>query len=420
MSRRLLAIALCATVLVASACGASSQPTESTTTIASAVTVQWLPCGAIECAQVEVPVDYAVPNGSKVSIGIFRRVATAKKSSRTLFFMPDRHYGDSARVLVERAPLTMGADIASFTVVGIAPRGSVDSPMPAGNEHLVSTLASSDDVDAVRRALSLGNVSVMAWGAGATTASVMKMLNPDVVDVMVLDSPSDPAVSQTMLVDKQIESSEAAVVGAMHWCASHISCPMNANVAKELNKFKTALRIGRIAGGADYSTIARAGTAALSAGVPQELFVAISSASAGDSQSLLGLGGAAPSVASAYAPCADVSKKAAARIAQMYAANMDSHTRLIHIGAEASVYAFCNDLPEANLQLGKIDAVKSAFESNVMVTISRGDPVVPPYAARTMAKRMGWTFQSVYVNRHLVVGIDRAITAQALQFLMKS
>jgi hypothetical protein len=223
-----------------------------------------------------------------------------------------------------------------------------------------------------------------------------------------------------MLADKQIQSSEAAVLEAMHWCASHISCPMNANVAKELNKFKTALRLGRIGGGADYNTIARAGSAALSAGVPQELFVAITSASAGDSTSLLSLGGAPPTVTDAYAPCADVSKKAAARIAQMYKANMDSHTRLIHIGSEAAVYAYCKDLPESSLVLGNIDVDKNAIDANVMVTIARGDPVMPPYAARTMAKRMGWTYQSVYVNRHLVVGIDRAITAQALQFLMKS
>ena len=417
MPRRLLAAVLCAVSLVASACGSTSQSTVSTV---EKPALQWLPCGAIECAQVKVPVDYSAPNGPSVSIGVFRRLATTGSSARTLFFLPDRTYGDSARTLVERAPLTLGADIRSFTVVGIAPRGSVDSPMPSGNEHMVSTIASSDDVESVRREMSLRNVSLVGWGTGATTGAVLKMLHPDVVKAMVLDSPSDPGASQTMLADKQIQSSEAAVVEAMHWCASHISCPMNANVAKELNKFKTALRLGRIAGGADYNTIARAGTSALSTGVPQELFVAIASASAGDSQALLGLGGAAPTMATSYTHCADVSQKAAARIAQMYAANMNAHTRLIHIGSEATVYGFCKDITESFLVLGKVDADKDSFEGNVMVTIARGDPVVPPYAARTMAKRMGWTYQSVYVNRHLVVGIDRAITAQALQFLMKS
>lgn len=418
MPRRLLALVLCATAVVSS-CATDTQ-LSSRTTSTTKPGLQWTPCGVIECAQVEVPVDYAVPNGPKVSLGVFRRVGTTSDSKKTVFLLPDRRYGDSARVLVERAPLTLGGEVQSMDLIGIAPRGSLDSPMPMGSEHLVSTLASSDDIDAVRRELSLRTMSILAWGSGATSAAVLKMVNPDVVKTMVLDSPSDPGVSQTMLAQKQIDSSEDAVVEAMHWCASHISCPMNANVAKELNKFKTSLRLGRIKGGADYGTIARAGTEALATGAPQELFVAIASASEGDSQQLLGLGGAAPTVASAYAPCADVSKKAAARIAQMYAANMAKKTRLIHIGAEAAVYGFCKDLPESTLTVGAIDAEKSAFDSDVLVTIARGDQVVPPYAARTMAKRMGWTYQSVYVNRHLVVGIDRAITAQALQFLMKS
>lgn len=417
MSRRVFSAVLVAAAVVLGACTPAAEPSPRT---AVEPGVQWLPCGSIECAQVEVPADYAFPAGRTVSLSLFRRVAEGVEKPKTVVVLPDRRYGDSARLIVERAPLTMGSEVRNITMVGIAPRGSVDSPMPVGSEHLVSTLASTDDIDTVRRELSLRKVSVLAWGSGATTAAVLKMLHPDVVSTMVLDSPSDPGVSQTLLAAKHIESSEAAVVEAMKWCASHISCPMNANVAKELNKFKTNLRVGRIAEGADYGTIARAGTAALAAGRPQDLFVAITEASEGDSQRLLALGGALPTVASAYAPCADVSKKAAARIAQMYAANMNAKTRLIHIGAEATVYEFCKDLPESSLTLGKIDADTNAFNADVLVLIARGDQVAPPYAARTMAKRMGWTYESVYANRHLVVGIDRAVTARALQFLMKS
>ena len=417
MSRRVLSVVLVATAVVLGGCVSAAQP--ASTTVPQS-TLQWLPCGSIECAQIDVPVDHALPNGAKVSLGLFRRVASGVKKAKTVIVLPDRRYGDSARLIVERAPLTMGAEVRNLTLVGIAPRGSVDSPMPVGSENLVSTIAAADDVDVVRRELLLRSVSLLAWGTGATSAAVLKMLNPSLVSTMVLDSPSNPGVSQTMLADKQIESSEAAVAQAMSWCASHISCPMNANVAKELNKFKTNLRIGRIPGGANYGTIARAGTAALAAGQPQELFVAIAEASAGDSEKLLGLGGAAPTIASAYAPCADVSRKAAARIAQMYAANMDSKTRLIHIGAEATVYGFCKDIVESSLTLGNIDAARDALEGDVLVVIARGDQVAPPFAARSLAKRMGWTYESVYANRHLVVGIDSAVTARALQFLMKS
>jgi pimeloyl-ACP methyl ester carboxylesterase len=417
MSRRVLTAVLVTAVIVLGGCASAAQP--SSTTVAESA-LQWLPCGSIECAQIEVPVDYAFPDGPTVSLGVFRRLAVGVEKPQTVVVLPDRSYGDSARLIVERAPLTMGGDARNVTLLGIAPRGSADSPMPTGSEHMVSTVAVADDVDAVRRALSLRTVSVLAWGSGATSAAVLKMLNPKVVKTMVLDSPSDPGVSQTLLAAKQIESSEVAVVEAMKWCASHISCPMNANVAKELNKFKTNLRVGRIDGDVDYGTIARAGTAALAAGRPQDLFVAITEAIDGDSQRLIDLGGVAPAVASAYAPCADVSKKAARRIAEMYTANMNAKTRLIHIGAEALVYGFCKDLPDSSLTLGKIDADSEAYESDVLVLIARGDQVTPPFAARTMAERMGWTYESVYANRHLVVSIDSAATARALQFLMKS
>ena len=417
MSRRVLSAVVATAVVVLGACTSAAEPSPSTE---AQPVMQWLPCGSIECAQLEVPVDHAFPNGPTVSLGLFRRVASGVENPQTVVVLPDRTYGDSARLIVERAPLTMGSEVRNFTMVGIAPRGSADSPMPVGQKHMVSTVASADDVDAVRRELSVRMVSVLAWGSGATTAAVMKMLNPDVVRTMVLDSPSDPGSSQTMVAAKQIESSEAAVVEAMSWCASHISCPMNANVAKELNKFKTNLRVGRIDGGVDYGTIARAATAALATGQPQELFVAIAEASTGESQRLLGLGGAVPTVQSAYAKCADVSKKAAARIAQMYDANMNAKTRLIHIGSDEVVYGFCKDLPESVLTLGKIDADSNAYKSDVLVLMARGDQVAPPYVARSMAKRMGWKYEPVYANRHLVVGIDRAVTARALQFLMKS
>lgn len=124
--------------------------------------MQWLPCGDIECARVEVPVDYANPSGAQVSLALFRRVAESNSKANTVFVLPDRRYGDSARLRVERAPLTMGADIRQLNVIAIAPRGSVDSPMPAGSEHLVSTLAVADDIDAVRRELSLRTMSILA------------------------------------------------------------------------------------------------------------------------------------------------------------------------------------------------------------------------------------------------------------------
>ena len=69
---------------------------------------------------------------------------------------------------------------------------------------------------------------------------------------------------------------------------------------------------------------------------------------------------------------------------------------------------------------GSVPAVKAsadASEANVLVTIARGDQVSAPVNARDMAKRLGWKYQSVFANRHLVVGIDRSMTQSAMDFL---
>jgi hypothetical protein len=34
-----------------------------------------------------------------------------------------------------------------------------------------------------------------------------------------------------------------------------------------------------------------------------------------------------------------------------------------------------------------------------------------------MAKRMSWTYLSVYANRHLVVGFDKAASDAAMEFI---
>jgi hypothetical protein len=140
MSRRVLPAVFATAVMVLGACSSAAEPAPGTD---AEPAVQWLPCGSIECAQIEVPVDHATPHGPTVSLGVFRRVAIGVEEPQTVVVLPDRRYGDSARMIVERAPLTMGANSRNVTLVGIAPRGSIDSPMPVGKEHMVSTMASA-------------------------------------------------------------------------------------------------------------------------------------------------------------------------------------------------------------------------------------------------------------------------------------
>jgi hypothetical protein len=115
-----------------------------------------------------------------------------------------------------------------------------------------------------------------------------------------------------------------------------------------------------------------------------------------------------------------VSLSASQRIASIFADFAAKKNRHFYMGTEAFTYGFCDNLPATQRPLGEVKAIDGTKDVKVFVTIARGDPVVPPYTPRTMSKRMGWTYKSVYANRHLVIGIDQAITAQAFEFLETS
>lgn len=296
----------------------------------------------------------------------------------------------------------------------------MDSPVLLTDVNVLSALDEMDDVIAVQKALNIDESAVLGWGTGATTATALVMSYPQRVSAAVLDAPQDPAVSMVRQAEQQLVSMKAAVETAMRWCASHLSCPSNENVAKELSRFKTNLRLGRLGEGIDYDTIARAATRAISDGDPQSLFLALNEASNGDGASLLALAGPVPSAESSTARCADVTVSASRRIASLFAAHIASKPRHFYMGTEAHTYGFCASLPATQRPIGTVVPDAAAKNARVFVTIARGDPVVPPHTPRTMAKRMGWTYKSVYANRHLVVGYDQAITRAAFEFLASS
>jgi len=395
-------------------CGFTSIPTS--VSAAEVVTDQivWLPCGQIECGKISVPVQKGLAGSGTVSLTLYRRKATSGSSPRTLFLLPDREYGPDARTLTEKAVLMFGTAITKFNVISVAPRGAVDAVMPAGSETKIGTLNMADDLEAVRSALNVKKVSIIGWGSGATTAAALIMQNPSKVQAAVLDSPIDPSTSMVKQTQQHITATMLGVKTAMRWCASHLSCPMNANVAKELDFLKTKIRLGRVDPGITFEAVARAAVHTIVDGRAQELFTAITAANKGDSKPLLALAGTKPNVVNAYGRCADVSLANAKRIAQAHSAVKPYK---FTIGSEASLYAFCAQLPEPERPLGSLKPAALATGARVLVNIARGDQVTAPSVVRAMATKMKWTYTSVYANRHLVVGYDNATTVAAMKFL---
>ena len=404
--------------LLAAGCSASTESSNDTV-VESVSNVEWLPCGVIECARIDVPLNPSDVEGATTKVSVYRRVST-RTSAPVLFLLPDRRYGGNARDSVEYAPLHLGSQSRDYTLIAISARGTADSPVVISDVNVLSSLDEMDDVVAVQKALNIKKAAVLGWGTGATTATALVMTYPSRVTAAVLDSPQDPAMSMVRQAERQLESMKLAVETAMRWCASHLSCPSNANVAKALSLFKTNLRLGRLGEGVNFDTIARAATTAIANGDPQSLFVAINKASDGDGAQLLALAGPLPTPDASRAACANVSTSAAGRISSIFAAHAAKKNRHFYMGSEAATYGFCAGLPATQRPIGSVVPNEKAKDVPVFVSIGRGDPVVPPYVPRTMAKRMGWTYKSVYANRHLVIGKDQAITQTAFEFLAES
>ena len=328
--------------------------------------------------------------------------------------LPDREYGSDARTMAEKAVLTFGTAITKFDVISVAPRSAVDAVMPVGSETEIGTLDMVDDLEALRSALHVKKVSVIGWGSGATTATAWLMQNPSEIQAAVLDSPTDPSTSMVNQSLQHIAATNLGVETAMRWCASHISCTMNANVAKELDLLKLNIRLQRVDPGITFATVARAAARTIVVGNSQELFGAITAANNKNSKPLLALIGSAPTAANAYGRCADVSRADAKKIAQANAAVIPHK---FTIGSEAALYVMCAQIAESARPLGAVKPAVMAKGARVLVNIARGDQVTAPYVARTMAQRMKWTYASVYANRHLVVGYDNATTVAAITFL---
>jgi hypothetical protein len=240
------------------------------------------------------------------------------------------------------------------------------------------------------------------------------MQTPTNVQAAVLDTPIDPSTSLVKQAPQHITATKLGVETAMRWCASHLSCPMNANVAKGLDRLKTNIRIQRVDPGITNAAIARATTRTIVDGHALELFEAITAANKGDSKPLLTLAGSPPTVLDAYGRCADVSSADAKKIAQAHAAVKPYK---FTIGSEAALYVQCSQVPETARPLGSIKPAPLAIGARVLVNIARGDQVTAPSVVRAMAKKMKWTYAPVYANRHLVVGHDNATTVAAMKFL---
>lgn len=222
----------------------------------------WESCGAtVECATVELPRDYADPDGARVSVGVIRRRATGERRGAVFFNFGGPGAATSAYLPGWRVP---GEISTHFDLVGVDPRGvGRSTPLRCGLDptelyrvdptvedaadrdalveisrdyadacardrgDLLAHVGTRDvarDMDRVRAALGDEQLSFVGYSYGTSIGQVYAELFPERVRAMVLDGVVDPALSG---IDGSIQQAEGFELTLSRWaeaCGGRSTC----------------------------------------------------------------------------------------------------------------------------------------------------------------------------------------------------
>ncbi|PRY34527.1 alpha/beta fold hydrolase [Umezawaea tangerina] len=237
---------------------------------ASAREPRWQGCGehGAECATVEVPLDWGLPGGEKITLAV-SRLSAADPARRigVLFFNPGGPGGPAAD-LVRDVPDLFPRELRDrFDVVGVDPRGvgastpAITCPVPpfdpavsqfpddrAGFDRLVAynrsvasacreatgplvdhvdTVSAARDFDVVREALGESRVSWLGLSYGTLLGATYAQLFPGRVRAAVLDGAVDHAIGSRRLALDEARVSEDLFARFAAWCAEDASCALH-------------------------------------------------------------------------------------------------------------------------------------------------------------------------------------------------
>jgi pimeloyl-ACP methyl ester carboxylesterase len=270
MRSRVLMAAVCAAALYAAGV---QHPALS----APAPDLDWRPClgnGSVDCADLEVPVDWADPGGEKVTLTISRRPA-AKPDERVGALVlagtvrltnPSRALTDhfdlinyttrqenTCRARLPEFPAFPKNDIELDQVRNVmrAWYQACEKQVGAGFRHDDSA-SQARDIDAIRAALGEEQISLMQVWENEIVGQMYAEQFPDRVRAMVLDGNLDHSVETAEeYLALKAKSVENTLRGFAHWCRISTVCALHGQdvgkVYTELNARAERGELGNIA-----------------------------------------------------------------------------------------------------------------------------------------------------------------------------
>ena len=266
-------------MLVAAALGPAASPVAAASGSASGwgsgSALRWGPCPTpgspdeLQCASLDVPLDYAHPRGPTTTITVNRLPSTGPNPIGSLLFDPGGP-GGSGTELVFAESLGLGfftkATREHFDLVGVDPRGvGLSSPvrcdpallnervslfprneaefrrLVAHNHALglscrrltgpllehVDTVSAARDLEAVRRALGQGRLNYLGLSYGSQLGSTYASLYPHRFRTLALDGALDHSLSPVTLFRDEARAYEDSFDRFAGWCARTATCALH-------------------------------------------------------------------------------------------------------------------------------------------------------------------------------------------------
>ena len=228
--------------------------------------IAWEDCGGAECGTLEVPVDYAAPDGDTLTLSI-SRVPAGDDDARIgpLFVNPGGPGGTAADFAISMAAVLPDEITDRFDIVGVDPRGlgaseiscdgdmqelygvdySIDSPEDTtalldvsqtyvdGCEQnagdllpFLGTENVARDIDAVRAAMGDDQLNYLGFSYGTAIGQQLAELFPEQVRAMIIDGIVDLGPSGIETAVDQAAGFETALQSYADDCNADESCPL--------------------------------------------------------------------------------------------------------------------------------------------------------------------------------------------------
>ncbi|MDR4533873.1 alpha/beta hydrolase [Glutamicibacter sp. PS] len=242
--------------------------------------VKWEACGStLECATVEVPLNYAKPDGERIELALNRR--KAQNAQGNLLVNPGGPGGSGLTLVSQSATSMFTPELQrSYNLIGFDPRGvGESSPItcqsdaekddsrqsnlhawdPADREQIVAegkkyaqdcaqhtgellghvdTISAARDMDIIRALLGDRQLDYLGFSYGTFLGATYADLFPQRAGRLVLDGAMDPALSEEEVTLGQAKGFEDSIDAWLTDCLEYEDCPFSGT----LDEAKTELQ----------------------------------------------------------------------------------------------------------------------------------------------------------------------------------